>query len=241
MSDGRQTGSGEGGDLLAAEYALGVLEGEALNAALSRLSADPAFAAAVEAWSLRLAPLAEALSPVSPPDGLKARIEATLFGAPQPEPGAGLWSSLAFWRGAAAVFAATTLFAALSWLATDAGSPEPAEAYYAALQADPAAPSVLVRFDPGARRLSIAGPLDAPAGEPVQPELWVIPPGGAPQSLGLIAGLDGPLAGALEVDPETAAAIAQGATLAISLEPPGGSPTGAPTGPVVAAGAVRAL
>jgi anti-sigma-K factor RskA len=30
--------------------------------------------------------------------------------------------------------------------------------------------------------------------------------------------------------------LRQGATIAISVEPPGGSPTGAPTGPVVASG-----
>ncbi|MGJ3230521.1 MAG: anti-sigma factor [Oceanicaulis sp.] len=233
----------EGPDLLAAELALGVLEGEARAGALARMEEDPAFAAAVEAWSLRLAPLAEALAPVTPPAGLKARIETAVFGEPagaRSEPG-GLWASLAFWRGAAAVFAATTLLAALLWLNADAPDPAPSEAYYAALQADPSAPSVLIRFDPDTNRLSIAGPLGAEAAEPVQPELWVIPPGGAPRSLGLIAGLDGALTEALEIDADTGRAIAQGATLAISLEPPGGSPTGAPTGPVVAAGAVRSL
>lgn len=45
----------------------------------------------------------------------------------------------------------------------------------------------------------------------------------------------------LDVDEAAGAAIARGAVLAISLEPPGGSPTGAPTGPVIAAGEVRTL
>jgi len=35
--------------------------------------------------------------------------------------------------------------------------------------------------------------------------------------------------------------LAQGAVLAISLEPAGGSPTGQPTGPVVAAGDLKRI
>jgi anti-sigma-K factor RskA len=62
-------------------------------------------------------------------------------------------------------------------------------------------------------------------------ELWAIPPGQAPQSVGLVS-------------PEglTALRRAQGLAgvqqLAITLEPPGGSPTGAPTGPVIMSGDV---
>ena len=62
-------------------------------------------------------------------------------------------------------------------------------------------------------------------------ELWAIPPGQAPHSFGLVS-------------PEglTALRRAQGLAgvqqLAITLEPPGGSPTGAPTGPVIMSGDV---
>ncbi len=244
MTQERTYDDGPEADLLAAEYALGVLEGDSLSEASARARSDPAFAAAVEAWSLRLTPLAAALPETAPPADLKARIQAGLFGdavADQTREGGGIWASLAFWRGAAAAFAATTLIAVVLALAGPEPAPEPSAPFFAALQADATAPSVLIRFDPDTNRLSIAGPLGAEAAEPVQPELWVIPPGGAPRSLGLIASVDGELTPGLDVDPETAAAIARGATLAISLEPPGGSPTGAPTGPVVAAGAVRSL
>lgn len=245
MSQERKYDDGPEADLLAAEYALGVLEGDARAEAAARVKNDRAFAAAVEAWSLRLTPLAEALPETAPPAGLKARIEADLFGAAPAQDSraqeGGIWASLIFWRGAAAAFAATTIIAAVLALAVAGPSNEPDNAYYAALQADATAPSVLIRFDPDTNRLSIAGLLGAESAEPVQPELWVIPPGGAPRSLGLIAGLDGDLLPGIEVGADTARAIASGATLAISLEPPGGSPTGAPTGPVVAAGAVRSL
>ncbi|MCR9130724.1 MAG: anti-sigma factor [Alphaproteobacteria bacterium] len=241
MSKPKQTQPPDGDDLLAAELALGVLEGDMRDAALARREAEPEFGARVEAWSLRLAPLAETLPAKTPPGELKARIEAALFGPPVAEPRRGLWASLAFWRGAAAAFAASTAAAVFLLLAPGDQSPPADTGLYAALQADASGPSVLIRFDPQTRRIQIAGLLGDPAAEPVQPELWVIAPGEAPRSLGLIADVDGALTDGLEVDEAASAAIARGATLAISLEPPGGSPTGAPTGPVIAAGEVRTL
>lgn len=241
MSSSDETQPPDGDDLLAAELALGVLEGEARHKAEARRDAEPAFAARVEAWSLRLAPLAEALPAKAPPAALKARIEAAVFGLPEPDASSGIWNSLAFWRGAAAAFAASTAAAVLVMLTPGDQMRETDTGLYAALQADSSGPSVLIRFDPETRRLQIAGLLGDPAAEPAQPELWVIAPGAAPRSLGLIADVNGALTDGLQVDAAASAAIAQGATLAISLEPPGGSPTGAPTGPVIAAGEVRTL
>lgn len=173
-----------GHELLAAELSLGVLEGQALSDALARKETDRAFAAEVEAWSLRLAPLAEALTEHAPPARLKQRIEAHVFGeearTSTSEP-ARLWTSLSFWRAATALFAATTVVAGvISLVGGPAPEPERAPAVFAALQADPAAASVLIRFDPETRQLTLAGPLTGEDSTPVQPELWVIPPGGAP-------------------------------------------------------------
>ncbi|MEQ8435348.1 MAG: anti-sigma factor [Oceanicaulis sp.] len=241
----------EGEDQLAAEYALGVLEGEARAEAAERVRTDKVFADRVEAWAMRLAPMAETLAPAAPPARVKAAINARLFGeetssaAPQSRAG-GFLESLAFWRGAAA-FASLVAVAALSVLVI---APEAADdgarfeaGYFAALRADDASPVVLVRYDAEAGELVISGPVDRDAAQPVQPELWVIPPGegAAPQSLGLIASVSGDLTERVAIDAETGRRIAQGATLAISLEPPGGSPTGAPTGPVIALGAVQSL
>ena len=108
----------------------------------------------------------------------------------------------------------------------------------------PAAPQVLVLlrsgtspslgavlYDPATRRLTTRVH-DLRAGRRV-PELWVIPAGGAPRALGLI---DPRTTGSLVAAPGGNPFIASGATLAISLEPEGGSPTGLPTGPVVLTG-----
>ena len=69
-------------------------------------------------------------------------------------------------------------------------------------------------------------------------ELWLIPSGDRPRSLGLIQAGQ-PIR--LTIPPELAGAFTSDATLAVSLEPPGGSPTGPPTGPVIAHGKLTSL
>ena len=94
---------------------------------------------------------------------------------------------------------------------------------------------VVASWDPAARQLVLAVAGDMPADPSHSHELWVIPAGGKPRSLGTMpAGrqMHMRLADAL------AQLLQQGATIAISVEPPGGSPTGAPTGPVVVSGAL---
>jgi anti-sigma-K factor RskA len=94
---------------------------------------------------------------------------------------------------------------------------------------------VVASWDPAARQLILAVPGAMPADPNHSHELWVIPADGKPRSLGTMAGgkqMHMRLADAL------AQLLQQGATIAISVEPPGGSPTGAPTGPVVASGAL---
>jgi anti-sigma-K factor RskA len=94
---------------------------------------------------------------------------------------------------------------------------------------------VVASWDPASRRLVLAVAGDMPADPSHAHELWVIPEGGKPRSLGTMAAgkqMHMRLADAL------AQLLQQGATIAISVEPPGGSPTGAPTGPVVASGSL---
>ena len=64
-------------------------------------------------------------------------------------------------------------------------------------------------------------------------ELWALPPGQAPRSLGLVATQD---KHSVRLKSSADSALGDAALLAISLEPPGGSPTGAPTGPVLYTG-----
>ena len=70
------------------------------------------------------------------------------------------------------------------------------------------------------------------------PELWLIPADGKPRALGL---LRADRTVTIAIPPEFASQTVSNATLAVSLEPPGGSPTGAPTGPVIGAGKLTSL
>ncbi len=73
---------------------------------------------------------------------------------------------------------------------------------------------------------------------PTSFELWVIPPGGTPHSLGLV---DPSKAVRVVVPPELWPHVSADSVLAITVEPPGGSPTGKPTGPVIANGPLATL
>jgi anti-sigma-K factor RskA len=63
-------------------------------------------------------------------------------------------------------------------------------------------------------------------------ELWAVPAQGAPRSLGLVSAQ-----GATTV--LRAALLKETAAFAVSVEPPGGSPTGAPTGPIISVGKLQ--
>jgi anti-sigma-K factor RskA len=94
---------------------------------------------------------------------------------------------------------------------------------------------VVASWDPASRQLVLAVPGDMPADSAHSHELWIIPADGKPRSLGTMPStrqMHMRLADAL------AQLLQQGATIAISVEPRGGSPTGQPTGPVVASGAL---
>ncbi|WP_209426989.1 anti-sigma factor [Pararhodobacter sp. SW119] len=213
-------GPEERDELLAAEYVLGLLPAEEHRAAGDRVAVDGAFAERVRQWEARLSPLNAGFEEVPIPD-LLPRIEARLFRqteafAPK--------RRFAFGWGAGTLAAAA--MAAVVFLAVTLWPPGPAPVV---LQADLAAEDAELRF--AARWDGAAGQLEltrtagtaAPAGQDY--ELWLIDDSGVPRSLGLLR------------DPVTqlAAVLQAGQTLAVSLEPEGGSPGDAPTGPVLAA------
>jgi anti-sigma-K factor RskA len=68
-------------------------------------------------------------------------------------------------------------------------------------------------------------------------EVWLVPPDGRPRSLGLLPSVEGGTTVALNLPHDIAEALAS-SELAVSLEPSGGSTTGAPTGPVLFSGDV---
>lgn len=245
-------------DLAAAELALGLLEGEEQAAALRRLASDPGFAVAVEQWRDRFAALFAAWPAVTPPAAIAARIEASLdgraggqsandnhvaHGGPSLKGSEHRWRSLAV----AASLAACLLLAVTTTLMLRP-APEPVRIpvavagpapLIAALAPTGTAPGVsapvAAAYDAHSGAIRLAAVPTVATGRVA--ELWAIRGSAAPRSLGLLPA-SGP--GRVAVPMALRAMLAADTVIAISIEPAGGSPTGLPTGPVVAAGKLSA-
>ncbi|MEP5755470.1 MAG: anti-sigma factor [Nitratireductor sp.] len=234
-----------GDDALAADYVLGALDGDDRRAAARRIETEPGFARLVERWEEHMAPLAAGYEPVEPPAAVKSALDQRLFaasgGATTPRkaaaPAGGLWQSLAVWRGiAAAAVAGLVLVLAVPLLAPPPAD-EPAGRLVASLAPQESNVHYFVVYDASTRDIGLShvtGERDS--GRDF--ELWVIEGDTPPASLGVIpAGSTVHLA----VGEALRRKIEAGAVFAISLEPAGGSPSGQPTGPVVAAGNLREI
>ena len=219
---------------LAAEHALGVTDGERRMEAERRMADEPAFRDAVTDWHAQLEGLLDEVEPVQAPDRVWRAVEREIGAAPAartPRPRS-RWRPLGL-IGLGAVLGAGVILAVLRW---DALAPTPEPDLFAALAPTEEGPLAIAQVELGEDALSIRFALRG-ADERV-PQLWWIPDGEAPRPLGL---LEGAADEALSVplDALGGGRPAPGDALAVSLEPSGGSPTGAPTGPIVALGTLE--
>lgn len=209
-------------DLLAAEFVLGTLTGAARRRFERWREADPFIERRVRAWEERLAGLAFRLAPLAPSPGVWVAIERRIGSAP---PGR--------WRVTVAAAAAIAVLglAFLLWQALRVEPPQ-AQAVIAS-KAGETLWRIEVGADSGYVEVSTIGAVGYPDQRSL--ELWALPPEAAPVSLGLL-----PASGhvRLALDDRQRAAVGLAANVAVSEEPPGGSPTGAPTGPVLYVAAI---
>ena len=244
-------------DRLAAAYAIGTLRGGARRRfeTLARERAPVRAAALV--WQSRVASMTELAPAVTPSPVVWTRIhnlieaereQAAMAAAraePAPPPPTGWWRSLALWRGAAGAGALATVLAVVTTvglrdrlgaqideLQAKLGN-QPQIEYVAVLNDEQASASMLVTFDPKNRKLTLqrVGGYQEAADKSLQ--LWALPPGSKPRSLGVLSQEKLLQLAAGEGD------VREVPALAISLEPKGGVPseTG-PTGPVLFKGAL---
>jgi anti-sigma-K factor RskA len=220
-------------DRLAAEYVLGTLRGGTRRRFEALLPAHPALRQAVAQWQERLAPLSGSVAQVPPPPRVWQRIEAQLFARSGPAVAPRWWQQLALWRGFSGVASAAAL---VLWVVASqvppaqppvvvvlAANPEAALALNASFVAS-------ITADGRALVLKPLHTLNLAPGRAL--ELWAVPAQGAPRSLGLVQA-----AGATTL--LRASLLQDTAALAVSVEPPSGSPTGAPTGPIVSVGKLQ--
>jgi anti-sigma-K factor RskA len=230
-------------DALASQYVAGTLRGPARRRFETLMAAHPALRQAVTAWRARLMPLTAAVEPQAPPASAWAGIERRLWPEAAPVAAAApaavpWWRALSFWR-AASGFATVAAISLGVLLATPQPQAPPVVVVLQAAEGAPAGASTFVAsFSADGRSLVT---------RPVQPvtlqvdralELWAVPPQGAPRSLGLISA-SGLTVIRRDKLPQALLDQRNTAALAVSVEPPGGSPTGAPTGPVVFAGKLQ--
>jgi anti-sigma-K factor RskA len=224
-------------DLDAAEYVLGTLPADERARLAEQLKSDAALRQAVRAWQARLAPLDDTAAAEAPPAELWPAIEratAAGAGARTPEPTASnvivLRRRLAAWRGAAIIAGALAAGLAVVTVIDRHALPPAAEGgrYVAVVDSGGHEPALIAEVDTTTGTITVRSvKAETPAGHSL--ELWHVTEGHAPRSLGILkAGLDAQtiksLAGPVE------------GVIAVSVEPEGGSPSGAPTGPIVYTG-----
>ncbi len=201
---------------LAGEYVLGLLEGLALDEAQALRATDAGFNAAIAMWERQLLPLLEQVAPIAAPPEVWARIEART----RKRAARAGWLGKFRWRIG---FAATGLaVAALAGIMIVPPLLQNQGRQIATLTSTTGG-VFIVRERANSLRI-IPENVSLPMGKVA--ELWRILPNRAPQPAGLFT-------------PGQALATSLpgsgvGLELAVSLEPAGGSPTGLPTGPILA-------
>lgn len=228
-------------DLLAAELALGLLGAQETLEARARMAGDAAFADRVGWWEARLAPLLDELGGAEPGEDLTQRILALADeGATGGAEIVALRARERRWRWTAGI-ASVAAALAIAFLAVPSLVPTPApptaQPSEAPLMASlPIAGTELrlgVTYIPGSHDLLVSA--DGLTADGVHDhELWLVPPAGELQSLGVVRPGERLR---VTLPQEIAGNIADGAQLVLTREPLGGKPADEDAGPVVAEGA----
>lgn len=234
-------------EALAAEHALGILNARERADAELRMAREPAFAADVEAWRMRLAPMVESVPSVTAPPGVWERIERML---PANDNGA-IMNKLRFWRNSA-VGGFALAAASLAGILVQVNQPPvvverqvPVQPQGQLLSASVVSQDTRVQplftasYDPDRKALIVTSLLPEGSDRDKVHELWLIAGQDNPKSLGLV---ESGKAKIIALPTEVMAKMAEGAALAVSEEPPGGSknPAG-PSGPVIGVGKLSKL
>ena len=218
-------------DALAAEYVIGTLRGRARARFEALMRYDPALRRLVAEWETRITPLAGAAGEIAPPARLWEQLSRRISGGARR---AGWWTSLAVWRGLAATATVVTL--ALAMVIAAAPRPQPPMAMVAVMNDDQGQPALVVSWPPMKEMRDPHIRIKVVQAHPVMEtgtawEMWMLPGGSAaPVSMGLISTDRDQV---MKIQPALAQKMGGAWGIAMSVEPAGGSKTGAPTGPVI--------
>lgn len=218
---------------LAGEYALHLMDAQARRSFEQRLANEPDLRRLLREWDEGFAELADEVEPVQPPRALKGQVQDRLFGA-APDARKPRFSLFGLYGGRLAALAFAIV--ALAVLSISVLTPDQPR-YVAEIAAEDQSLVLQASYDPDDEVLSVERVTGGALPGRVL-ELWLIADGAdAPVSLGVL-----PEDTQTRVPvPRDLSAALRGGTLAISDEPPGGSPTGLPTGAVLAVGVITTL
>ncbi len=226
-------GNGAKLDALCGEYLLGTLRGVARRRFERALREEPRVALQLRHWQALFAPRYSKMIELQPsPQGwkrLERELELARYRAP--------WHRRAgFWRAwAVAATAALALGVGFAWLRPVPEAQQPREIALLTGKADVS--RVTAKLSRDGRTLELSAARAVLAGPAQSYELWLLPAeGGAPVSLAVLGSLDARFV----LPPGQVGRLRAGAKLAVSVEPAGGSPTGAPTGAVILVGEITA-
>lgn len=219
---------------LAAEYVLGTMKGGARRRFQDYLRRDASLKGEVSRWEEQMTPLAQRLPAIEPPARVWSRIQAQLDRGQPSRPdkvASGLWQNMGFWRNLG--LGATGLAAALLVAVVTVKPVEQEPILMSVLAEDNNDVRVYIEQpESGLLQVTMLKPWNIRPG--IAHELWVLPKAGTPRSLGVINSAADTHIKLTGLD----AKLVNGALFAVSLEPPGGSPTGTPTGKVVCKGTI---
>lgn len=237
MSDDKDMdGMEDRDDVAAAEYVLGALSAEERAEIESRVLQEPAFARKIADWQARFAPLNDAYEETPPPAGTMEAVEGRLFA--RPARGGGLLNRLGFWWFTAGFASAVAVLSlAILLIGPPQRPPVSGSELVASLEANDSQTQVIALFNPEAGTVRIS-PVSVVPTEGRDFELWIIEGEDAPVSLGVVSQV---IEHSVDVPADLRPLFHEGVTLAITLEPIGGSPTGVATGPLVVAGKIASI
>jgi anti-sigma-K factor RskA len=234
-------------DRLAGEYVLGLLDGEDAASAERLIGRDADFEAAVARWRASFSELDDSAPMPPASDALWRRVQAGIEEAAMAEPARApapipvvpsrrlafraLWRSLPFWRASGLMGAAAAVALAVALAHGPGLTPTPA--FIAVLLTDDNQPAAVVNAFPNGRveLIPLQG-MTVPQGRSL--EVWTFARGAnaPPVSIGVMN-----QARTVRLRLEDLPQLRADQVFAISLEPPGGSPSGQPTGPILMKGA----
>ncbi len=232
-----------GDDLTAAEFVLGLLEGEELLLARGRMAREPEFSARIAHWEEQLAPMLDDVASAEPSPALWHQIEAALDAQKANGDSAeviALQSRLTRWKWAtgfsSAAAAVALAFVALPGTQTPTPADPPVQIAQAPLFANVPIEGTPLSLDltylPEKRDLLVAA-VGLTHDGVHDHELWLVKPDGGVESLGVVTPGE---VRAHSVPADYSPMMADGAQLLLTREPLGGKPEGVDAGPVVASG-----